>query len=1038
MNSLQKALAETCRTKQLEQKYLLCRNLRSGHQLLESLSHEGIPWVNITPVTPLELALGLAEPGLNQAGCSVLSEGEIQYIIDDILSGLEKEGQLEYFADLEGDEGLSGILLPTILEIRASGISAGDLEPDVFVDLKKGKEIKALLEVFEQRLEQDRKVDSAAVFQAAFDLLEKKAVEKDNTYYLVPEQLEFSAVEYAFVERCTAGQRIILSEERLIGTEPSPVNLKGFHFQGETSQEKTLTDSAAEECDTSLAFLDCPDRAPADPGIKVEIGRAYGPVNEVTFLMEKLHRENVALDMVRICYTDAAVYSSIIYSLAGQYGFPVTFEEGFSASFTRPGKLLGGLLNWLADNYMDQHLYRLFYSGLLNVDDPLVCARLLRQAGIGWSLERYRSCLQLAVEEAEARLKRNIESVRDQGKRIEYLEADLNKLKGLNNIIEDILDKLPVCNSQGEVDFAHLCSGLAEIIADYGGTACEKDAAAKEAIHEMLAEAVLSYSGNLELKAALKRLRRRLGGLKIGASGSKPGHLHVSGFSRAEWSARPHTFVVGLNSGSFPGSGLQDPVLLDQERKAISSRLSLKRPEPARNRYRLARFLASCRGSLFLSYSCYDPVESRAALPASVLLQVYRLISGDPASGYSEMEKDLDSPAAYYPPDRSAAFFIDRWWLALVLRPDSPGVDLSRVQQCYPRLAAGIEARSKRAGSDFTIYDGLVSADAGVLDPTKNPNLVVSASRLEALGRCPFAYLYKHVLGVEPPEDLEYEPGAWLDAGNRGHLLHEIYAEFMREVTAVGFDPLTQGSRLKELGEELIEERRKLLPPPNEVIYEYERDELLRELDIFLEVEGSLQQENLTPRYFEVPFGIGPDAVKKAKVGLEEPVKITVSDGQEFKLHGVIDRIDQIAGDDRYRVSDYKTGGTYGFEEIQFINKGLHLQHALYAIAAEKILQNITTSAEVSEAGYIFPTAKGEGRRFTRDQERRDELFEALRCMFTLLSSGTFCVTAEDRCTFCDYKVVCRDSTARQQLKDKLKNEDNRMLEPWKELQSYE
>ncbi len=1033
MNNLQKALAETCRTKQLEQKYLLCRNLRSGHQLLESLSREGIPWANITPVTPLELALGLVEPGLNQAGCSVLSEGEIQHIIDDILVGLEKKGHIKYFADLEGDEGLAGILLPTILEIRAAGISAADLEPDVFVDLKKGKEIKALLDVFEQRLKQDRKVDSAAVFQAASDLLDKKAVKKDNTYYLVPEQLEFSAVEYAFIERCTAGQRIILSEERLIGTEPSSVNLKGFHFQGEI-----LTGSAAEEFDTSLAFLDCPERASAVPGIEVEIGRAYGPVNEITSLMEKLYRENIALDSVRICYTDAAVYSSIIYSLAGQYRFPVTFEEGFSASFTRPGKLLGGLLDWLADNYMDRHLYRLLYSGLLNVDDPLVYARLLRQAGIGWSLERYRPCLQMAVEEAEARLKRNIGRAGGGGKRTEFLEAELNKLKRLNNTIEDILDKLPVCSSQGEVDFAHLCRGLAEVIADYSRTTCEEDAAAKEAIDEMLAEAVLSYSGNLEIKAALKRIRRRLGGLKIGASGSKPGHLHVSGFSRAEWSFRPHTFVVGLNSGSFPGSGLQDPVLLDRERKAISSRLSLKRPEPSRNRYRLARFLASCRGSLFLSYSCFDPVESRAALPASVLLQVYRLMSGDPASGYSEMEKTLDSPAAYYPPDRSAALFIDRWWLALALRPDSPGVDLSGVQQCYPRLAAGIEARNKRAGSDFTIYDGLVSADAGLLDPTKNPNLVVSASRLEALGRCPFAYLYKYVLGVEPPDDLEYEPGTWLDAGVRGHLLHEIYAEFMREMTAAGFDPLTQDSRLKELGKELIEERRKQLPPPNEVIYEYERDELLRELDIFLEVEGSLQQENLTPRYFEVPFGIGPDAVKKAKAGLEEPVTITVPDGQEFKLRGVIDRIDQIAGDDRYRVSDYKTGGTYGFEETQYLNKGLQLQHALYAIAAEKILKNITASAEVSEAGYVFPTAKGEGRRFTRDQERRGELFEALRCMFTLLSSGTFCVTAEDRCTFCDYKAVCRDSTAREQLKEKLKNEDNRMLEPWKELQSYE
>ena len=814
MNRLQRALAEVCRTHKLEQKLLLTGNLRSGHQFLESLSRAGESWLNITPVTPLGLALDLADPGLDQAGVTLLSEGQILRIIDDVLADLAKDNKIAYFAGLEGDEGLAGIMLPTLLEMRAAKISALSLAPDVFVDLKKGREINDLLEGFERRLQQDKLLDTAALFQAAAALIRKESSQNSKMLYLVPEQLELSAVEYEFIDLYTTGRRIILPEEPLFGAKPAPDKLKRFHFQAEsTPGEQVMEDY------TFLAYLDSPDQAPADPGIEIEISRAYGPANEISSLLQKLRKGNIAIDQARVCYTDAAVYLPLIYSISRQYGIPATFEDGISTAFTRPGKLLNGLLNWLVENYMVCHLVRLFYGGLLKVDAPLTMGRQLRQAEIGWGLARYRFCLQKAVEKAEERLQRELARQSGSYNPPDYLTARLAKAKKLQGIVVDILDFLPEPEVDGTVGFAELCCGLERLITTYAQVVGEEDAAAVKAIAEALKEAALSHVGKIDLKAAVKRIRRRLCGLQIGASGSKPGYLHVSGIGCAEWNYRLHTFVVGLNSGSFPGRGLQDPVLLDRERELINTGLSLKAPEPARNRYRLARFLASCRGRLYLSYSGYDPVEARPVMPASVLLQVYRLQQNDPAADYSKFEAVLETPAAYYPSDLEAALFIDHWWLYLALRDCKTAVELCGVQECFPGIKAGLLAQSCRDSDSFTPYDGLVVIDAAMVDPAVNPALTMSASRLEKLGRCPFAYFLQNLLGIEPPDELEYDPGVWLDPATRGHLLHEIYASFLREMIDKDLNPIAEGARLETMGLELIEKRKGVLPPPSEVIY---------------------------------------------------------------------------------------------------------------------------------------------------------------------------------------------------------------------------
>ena len=54
----------------------------------------------------------------------------------------------------------------------------------------------------------------------------------------------------------------------------------------------------------------------------------------------------------------------------------------------------------------------------------------------------------------------------------------------------------------------------------------------------------------------------------MGGLGPRGGCLHVAHVLAGGHSGRPHTFIVGLDDGRFPGVGLQDPILLDEERRA--------------------------------------------------------------------------------------------------------------------------------------------------------------------------------------------------------------------------------------------------------------------------------------------------------------------------------------------------------------------------------------------------------------------------------------------------------------------------------------
>ena len=92
------------------------------------------------------------------------------------------------------------------------------------------------------------------------------------------------------------------------------------------------------------------------------------------------------------------------------------------------------------------------------------------------------------------------------------------------------------------------------------------------------------------------------GRTRILGSGPRPGKLHVDHVRSGGHSGRPHTFIIGLDDSRFPGTGLQDPLLLDSERRNLSSEMPTAAARLEETIEDFGRLLSRLRGHLTLSF----------------------------------------------------------------------------------------------------------------------------------------------------------------------------------------------------------------------------------------------------------------------------------------------------------------------------------------------------------------------------------------------------------------------------------------------------
>lgn len=578
--------------------------------------------------------------------------------------------------------------------------------------------------------------------------------------------------------------------------------------------------------------------------------------------------------------------------------------------------------------------------------------------------------------------------------------------------------------------------GLNAFLAAAAAVASEEDAAVLAELRAREQELERVPLPELPAGQALRLVRGLVLGIRVGASGPQAGKLHVSTLPAGGESGRQAVFLLGMSDAAWSSSVRQDPVLLDAEREAIGG-LPLAGERAARaareRALRLGRLGAGT--ALTLSWSCCEPGGQAELEPAYELLQAARVLSGQPELGRSGLDRWLGVPAGYEAAAGGPAIdAADRWlqrlaaaepgtapsalWPASAdaLPPASasaaaapaapPGYapparlrsGLDALARAYPSVASRLEAARATAQDRLSEYEGMLRTGRFPIRYGTGEEGHLSVTQLERYADCPKRFFYSTILKIRAKDAPELDRTRWLDAGQKGDLLHRLYQLYLAELAdRAGSGPLAHDEALLgRLTEQVLQEFQAAVPAPSPAIRAKESEAIRRDAAVFYRSE---QGRAGRPKFFELE--LQQDG---------EPMPVVLASGRTIRTRGFIDRIDEIAPH-RYKIYDYKTGNPRKYDENGYFAGGRQLQHALYAVAAEQYLRRtgIDPEAVVVESAYCFPTERGLGKEISRLQHRRGELAELTGLLLSSIEAGAFpALPADERaCGWCDYREAC-------------------------------
>jgi ATP-dependent helicase/nuclease subunit B len=1014
MNRLTKALSEVCVQKMLAEKWLLAPSRRVGQQWLEAVNRNGVAIVNLRVKTLKGLAVDLAAEQMAARGLTLASSPGGTFLVDRIVRRL-RTNRLEYLARFDPGGGMTEAVCASITAIRLAGLDNSALDDHLFEVADKGHDLRAILHEYLASLEASQLIDEAELLRMASTRIRDDAASlPDDLVLLVPADFECNRLERELLDTFPVSRRHTLPVD-----EPA------------TPDESATTDLEL------LRWLEDPIKAPSPmKDGSVTIRHAIGEVNEVRDVLRRCVSGQMRFDDVELLHTDAETYVPLVYetlcALAREGetlgdDLPVTFAEGIPCRYSRPGRALAIWLAWIEDDYPQPVLVQMLREGLLEVnqagDEGMSyswLSALLRGVGIGFRRERYRTQLKDRIAGLQCQIDEppNIEG--DDGelgpRRLASLHRQLQGLQSLDLLCE----RLFACSPTNPSNDIELLAGAAKFLKTLARAVNQIDRFAVLKLAEDIGEmhqwlSVVDGETHFDARDWLTRLPSES---RVLGSGPRPGCLHVSQALSGGHSGRPYTFIVGMDDSRFPGVGLQDPLLLDSERRKLSPELVTAAERLKQRQRDLIRLLARLRGKLMLSFAARSVDDDREMFPSGPVMAAYRLISGKRDGEQSDLFAWLaqqSPPASFAPYDPAEGLSPAEWWLWRLCGATSVRDPVALVLTHFPHLARGRRAAAERRRREFTEYDGCVEQAGHDLDPTQSDHDVLSANRLQKIGTCPLKYFFEYGLGIVPPDELEVDSTIWLDSLTSGSLLHGLFERFMRELLVAGLIPSYERdkARLRELLAAEIARYREIYPVPSESVFQQQQARLDQTAMTFLrEEERYCTREGSRPVYLEASLGMATEE-HSTPVDTLDPIPIDLSGQRQVRLRGRIDRIDLIGSGavKTFAIWDYKTGSTWGYDRAKPFQQGRILQPYLYmTMVTHRLRATVDPNAVATYFGFFFPGIKARGERMTWTRDSLAPGREILERLVQIVSSGAFLATNNaDDCKYCDYRGICGD-----------------------------
>ncbi len=945
-------LRSICQTHPAGRKVVFVPSRQIGYNLGNALAAAGCSWANLYLTTPSDWAERLAGPRLRADGWRPIAQGADLFIVQSLLGKITwPEGHS--FAAGVTSSGVAKAYLSSIRALRGAGVESSTLADS---RVRSRSVLASIYREYSAWLADGRYYDQTHLFEEAARLGERE----EHAAVAVVDELPLTRAGFKFVDVLSRGTIVRIGRRAYKAALPQ-------HCAGRRFHSAPLVDHGVAD--------DPPVNGEAGPKT-VELREAIGTENEIRGVLRELLRSDVPLDTVEIAYTSEDPYLSLLTDTADRFDLPMTSAAGIPVTCTCSGQALLSFYRWIAGGFDPADLIALLRSRLIETRaayriNPEKIGHLLEESRIGRGPTAYKTALSRFEKRILARRSAHAESETPRA-----VAASRRSRKALD-------DLTALCPSGGTVSLRRICETGIRFLDAFAPKRSERDKKSAESLRDRLldlAEETRIEAPPSELTSLLLEL---LADHKVEASVAEAGHVYVVPLERAGYCGREHQIIVGMAETTFPGVSIEDPILLDDERRQLSGDLMLERTRSSESVWHFERALSMRSGRVMLVSTRRGLADGRETYPSAV---------------FQEYAARTDSAGMRtYFPAPAADEALDSSELALAARA-VPDLRV-QVEHERPWLSHGMAAERERASKAIGRFDGWLPDATSEFRPGGDE--VMSASRLEDLAACPHRYFLKHVLKVRPPEAPSEEPGRWLTPLEFGSLLHDVLREFMQTLADRGERVADDrhAALLEEILESHIERMREEVPVKWDAAYRADRARLRRGLRIFLHEES---RRNVEPVGFEVSFGLGrTDGLSRA-----EPVELRLSDRVRLALRGSIDRVDRTP--DGFEVWDYKSGSSFDFDEADLLTAGRRLQWALYAYALEQILEEEGENARVVRAGYFFTNDREHGLRLGDRPPRREAVAERIEPLFDLVTAGGFLhIQKSKACTFCDYRPVC-------------------------------
>ena len=405
--------------------------------------------------------------------------------------------------------------------------------------------------------------------------------------------------------------------------------------------------------------------------------------------------------------------------------------------------------------------------------------------------------------------------------------------------------------------------------------------------------------------------------------------VSVSEITRNDRHTTSYLFLLGANDHVLPDPGQSGGLLNEDDRQALALRgVELAPTGMERMGIELQNLyaaLAQPTAGLTVSYPVTD-VSGSELRPAFVVERLRKL--------FPELRVEHEQA--------DKAYRLSAVEPALEMAGQDPDGPLWRYFQQEPDCARHLSAMERAA-----------AARRGSLSPAAvraiyGERVSMTASRLERMRSCHFAYFMEYGLRAKPREPASF------DAPQIGTFLHYLLENVTRDVLGQGGFAAVDNKELHRLTRQYIDQYAEQelhnfqnRTPRFRYLFNRLRTNAYAIID---QVAEELRHSDFVPMAFELGFG--------GKDGTLPAVTISRPDG-ELRVGGKVDRVDGWIKDDKLylRVVDYKSGKKKF--NLANVRMGLDIQMLLYLFALQKEGAEYF-GKEIEPAGVLYLPARDE------------------------------------------------------------------------------